>query len=411
MVFSFHVFRKSAPNGKVSVYVGRRDYTDHLTHVDPIDGMVWLEKDYVKDRRVFAQVVMTYRYGREEDEVMGLTFAREVVVASAQERLQKKLGTNSYPFHLELPRNAPASVTIQQGKEETGRPCGVHWELRVFVGTSNDEQPHRRSCVRLLVRRMQYAPAKQGRQPMASCAKEFLLSPGKLHLQVTLDRQIYYHEEAIGMTVNVTNNSNKQVKKVKVSVVQLCDVSLGPTGQIRNTICSIESQVGCPVVPGSSLTRTFRLSPTLKDHRQRRGIAMEGRLKVEDTNLASSTLFTNPSHRDQFGVVVSYVVRVKLTMGTLAGELIAEAPFTLMNPPPDDYLALVKDGRQESLDETTRLVIEECRRMSMSDLLMGTQKSQESVDKTQAETQAKEDEVFAKEASYPPLRDEEAKKK
>ncbi|CAL4114719.1 unnamed protein product, partial [Meganyctiphanes norvegica] len=83
MVFSFHVFRKSAPNGKLSVYVGRRDFTDHLTHVDPIDGVVMLDPDYVKDRRVFVQAVLTYRYGREEDEVMGLTFAKELVATSA----------------------------------------------------------------------------------------------------------------------------------------------------------------------------------------------------------------------------------------------------------------------------------------------------------------------------------------
>ena len=31
--------------------------------------------------------------------------------------------------------------------------------------------------------------------------------------------------------------------------------------------------------------------------------------------------------------MVSYVARVKLSMGTLGGELAAEVPFTLMNPP------------------------------------------------------------------------------
>ncbi|XP_066964875.1 phosrestin-2-like [Macrobrachium rosenbergii] len=399
MVFSFHVFRKSAPNGKVSVYVGRRDFTDHLTHVEPIDGMIWLERDYIRDRKVYAQVVMTYRYGREEDEVMGLTFAKEVVVASTQvyppgpysskkttlqDRLHKKLGVNSFPFHLQLPKNAPASVTLQQSKEETGRPCGVHWELRVFVGESIDDQPHRRSCVRLLIRRLQYAPAKQGRQPQACCAKEFLLSPGKLHLQVTLDRQIYYHGEKIGVEVVVSNKSNKHVKKIKASIVQLCDISLGPTGQIRNNVASIETQEGCPVVPGAGLSRTFGLLPKLENNLERRGVAMDGRLKSEETNLASSTLFTNPDHREQFGVVVSYVAKVKLTMGTLGGDLVAEVPFTLMNPPPEDLARAetLKAGQPESLDESTRLVIEDCHRMSVSDNLnmMDMQRSVDSLD-------------------------------
>ncbi|KAK8390683.1 hypothetical protein O3P69_010413 [Scylla paramamosain] len=398
MVFSFHVYRKSAPNGKLSVYVGRRDYTDHLTHVDPIDGMVWLERDYVKERRVFAQVVMTYRYGREEDEVMGLTFARDMVVASAQvyppspltkspnslqERLQKKLGVNSFPFHLEMPRSAPASVTLQQGyKEETGRPCGVQWELRIF----------RRSCVRLLIRRFQYAPAKQGRKPTASCTKEFLLSPGKLHLQVALDRQIYYHEEAVKVAVTVSNQSNKQVKKVKVSVVQLVEVSLGPAGHVRNTVASIESQDGCPVVPGAGLTRSFSLTPTLRLNQQRRGVAVDGRLKSEDTNLASSTLFTNPDHRDKFGIVVSYVARVKLSMGTLGGELAAEVPFTLMNPPLEETGGgEAAEAQRDDTDRSTRLIIEECRRLSLSDLLE-PQKSEDSMDKEDKEEKEEKEE-------------------
>ncbi|KAK4308299.1 hypothetical protein Pmani_019981, partial [Petrolisthes manimaculis] len=145
---------------------------------------------------------MTYRYGREEDEVMGLTFARELIVASTQvypssytsthtrtslqERLEKKTRVPCLSFHLDLPSCAPASVTLQQGKDETGRPCGVNWELRVFVASTPEEQPHRRSCVRLLIRRLQFAPAKQGRQPVTCNSKEFLLSPGKLYLHVSL---------------------------------------------------------------------------------------------------------------------------------------------------------------------------------------------------------------------------------
>lgn len=30
------VFKKSSPNGKITVYLGKRDFVDHITHVDPI---------------------------------------------------------------------------------------------------------------------------------------------------------------------------------------------------------------------------------------------------------------------------------------------------------------------------------------------------------------------------------------
>lgn len=58
--------------------------------------------------------------------------------------------------------------------------------------------------------------------------------------------------------------------------------------------------------------------------------------RCEIDGFCCSYRFINPEHRDKFGIVVSYVARVKLTMGTLGGELTAEVPFTLMNPPPDD---------------------------------------------------------------------------
>ena len=30
------VFKKSSPNGKITVYLGKRDFVDHISHVDPI---------------------------------------------------------------------------------------------------------------------------------------------------------------------------------------------------------------------------------------------------------------------------------------------------------------------------------------------------------------------------------------
>lgn len=30
------VFKKGSPNGKITVYLGRRDFVDHISHVDPI---------------------------------------------------------------------------------------------------------------------------------------------------------------------------------------------------------------------------------------------------------------------------------------------------------------------------------------------------------------------------------------
>lgn len=37
-------------------------------------------------------------------------------------------------------------------------------------------------------------------------------------------------------------------------------------------------------------------------------------------------------HKDAFGIVVSYSVKVKLFLGALGGEVTAELPFILMHP-------------------------------------------------------------------------------
>lgn len=40
----------------------------------------------------------------------------------------------------------------------------------------------------------------------------------------------------------------------------------------------------------------------------------------------------SPDPKDAFGIVVSYMVKVKLYLGALGGELSAELPFILMHP-------------------------------------------------------------------------------
>ena len=65
---------------------------------------------------------------------------------------------------------------------------------------------------------------------------------------------------------------------------------------------------------------------------RRSGVAMDGRLKGDDACLASSTLLANENDKNIFGLVISYSVRVKLFLGALGGDLVAELPFVLMHP-------------------------------------------------------------------------------
>ncbi|XP_031787337.1 beta-arrestin-1 isoform X4 [Nasonia vitripennis] len=345
------VFKKSSPNGKITVYLGKRDFVDHISHVDPIDGVVLIDPDYVKDRKVFGHVLAAFKYGREDLDVLGLTFRKDLYLAAKQiypvqpgtqpreltrlqERLIKKLGSNAYPFYFELPPHCPASVTLQPAPGDTGKPCGVDYELKAFVGETQDDKPHKRNSVRLAIRKIMYAPSKQGEQPSTEVSKDFMMSPSKLHLEASLDKELYHHGENIAVNVHIANNSNRTVKKIKVSVRQFADICLFSTAQYKCTVAEAESDIG--VAPGFTLSKVFSLKPTLADNKDKRGLALDGQLKHEDTNLASSTIVADPSQRENLGIIVQYKVKVKLCLGALAGELVAELPFILMHPKPEE---------------------------------------------------------------------------
>lgn len=265
-----------------------------------------LDDDYVRqNRKIFVQLVCNFRYGREDDEMIGLRFQKELTLVSQQvcppqkqdiqltkmqERLLKKLGANAFPFVMQMPTSSPASVVLQQKASDESQPCGVQYFVKIFTGDSDCDRSHRRSTINLGIRKVQYAPTKQGMQPCTVVRKDFLLSPGELELEVTLDKQLYHHGEKISVNICVRNNSNKVVKKIKAMVQQGVDVVLFQNGQFRNTIAHMETSEGCPLNPGSSLQKVMYLVPTLVANCDRAGIAVEGDIKRKDTALASTTL-------------------------------------------------------------------------------------------------------------------------
>ncbi|KAA0186886.1 hypothetical protein HAZT_HAZT009211 [Hyalella azteca] len=351
----------------MTVYLGRRDFVDNTVVTEPVDGVVLLDNDYLKGRKVFATVTVTYRFGREEDEVMGLNFSKELqltaqqifpasgkdpAINEVQERLVRKLGPTAHPFAVNLPCIAPASVILQshetvrlprhlRGKAGLAcypaKPLGVIYELKVFVAETPDEKLHKRNSVSLAVRKVQYAPQERcTRQPSTLVSKGFTLSSGKLNLEVTLEKDIYYHGEQIIANLGINNCSRKTVKNIKCSVVQHVEVTMTNTHFTR-IVASLESKEGCPITPGSNLQKAFQLHPTATTNKNKGGVALDGKLKDSDANLASSTLVAvgqNPN--DALGIVISYSLRVVLNCGALGGELVADLPFKLVHPSPGE---------------------------------------------------------------------------
>ncbi|XP_069623425.1 beta-arrestin-2 [Ranitomeya imitator] len=343
------VFKKSSPNCKLTVYLGKRDFVDHLDRVDPVDGVVLVDTDYLKDRKVYVTLTCAFRYGREDLDVLGLSFRKDLFISTfqaypplpeekkpltrLQERLIKKLGEQAHPFYFTIPQNLPCSVTLQPGPEDTGKACGVDYEIRAFCAKSVEEKMHKRNSVRLVIRKVQFAPEKAGPQPVAETTRHFLMSDRSLHLEASLDKELYYHGEPINVNVHVTNNTSKTVKRVKVSVRQYADICLFSTAQYKCPVAQIEQDD--QVAPSSTFCKVYTLTPLLSSNREKRGLALDGKLKHEDTNLASSTIVKEGSSKEVLGILVSYKVKVKLVVSR-GGDVAVELPFVLMHPKPSE---------------------------------------------------------------------------
>ncbi|XP_066977900.1 arrestin homolog [Macrobrachium rosenbergii] len=357
MVNAVKVFKKTAPNGKVTAYLNQRDFIDRINHTSPVNGVVVVDNDYLRGRRVFARVAVTYRYGREEDEVMGLHFSKEMVlvntpvemnnsdgeVTEVQERLLKKLGANAHAFSVSLPENAPCSVNLDNGDEASSQPLGVIYDLKLYVADNKEERPHKRNSVSFAVRKVQFASMEpSSRQPSTLVSKSFTLSPGKLNLEVSLDRDLYLHGQPITAKLNINNASKKTVKNVKCQVVQHVEVTM-TNNMFSRVVASLESREGCPITPGAHFTKNFSITPLASSNKRRYGIALDGQMKDTDANLASSTLVAAGKNvNDALGIVVSYSLRVKLNCGAIGGELTADLPFKLMHPDPSASKAVLR---------------------------------------------------------------------
>nr|XP_027234800.1 arrestin homolog [Penaeus vannamei] len=335
MVNAVKVFKKTSPNGKVTAYLSRRDFVDHVSHTSPVDGVVVVDHDYLRGRRVFARVAVTYRYGREEDEVMGLHFT----------------GANAYPISVNLPENAPCSVSLDGGSEGSTQPLGVIYDLRLYVADRKEERPHKRNSVGFAVRKVQYAcPGSSNRQPQTLVSKGFTLSPGRLNLEVTLPQDVYFHGQPIEATLSVNNVSKKTVKNMKAEVVQHVEVTMTNT-HFSRVVASLESREGCPITPGCNLTKTFSLNPVAYVNKRRFGIALDGQVKDQDANLASSTLVAEGKNvNDAWASSCLTLSASSSNCGAIAGDLTADLPFKLVHPDPASVKAPLRKTQSADIE-------------------------------------------------------------
>ncbi|XP_068197693.1 S-arrestin a [Antennarius striatus] len=355
------VFKKICKDNSVGVYMGKRDFVDRVDGVDPVDGVIIVDPAALQGRKVFVTLSCTFRYGRDDMDVLGIAFRRELYLSTRQvypplqdrdkgihskiqAKLLRKLGDNAYPFFFEFPDNLPCSVALQPAPHDVGKQCAVEFEIKAFSAESQDAKIRKRSTVKLMLRKVQYAPESQGVAPCVETTRDFVMSDKPLHVKASLDKEVYYHGETMKVHVSVTNDSNKTIKNIVVSVDQVANVVLYSSDSYSK--CVALEETGDTVSPGATLQKVYKLLPLLANNRERRGIALDGKLKHEDTNLASSSIIKEGVLKEVMGIMVSYRVTVKLIVGGMMGssEVGLEVPFKLMHPKPDA-------GKQTEMEE------------------------------------------------------------
>ncbi|CAL8263122.1 unnamed protein product [Lota lota] len=233
-----------------------------------------------------------------------------------------------------MPTNLPCSVALQPGPNDTGKACGVDFEVKAYIANAiddADEVIEKKDTCRLMIRKIQFAPDNTKPGPKVEISKP-------LQLEASLGKENYYHGDPISIKIKINNDTNKAVKKIKISVEQNTAVVLYLSDTYTKAVCSEE--FGETINANSTFEKEFTVTPLLANNSEKRGIAVDGRLKDGDTNLASTTLCQS-GDKEMQGIIISYKVKVSVCLssggllGSLTGsDVIAELPFVLMSPKP-----------------------------------------------------------------------------
>ncbi|XP_042148715.1 arrestin homolog [Ixodes scapularis] len=408
------VYKKQSPNSRLTLYLSTREFVHATsrTTVSAIDGVVLVDPAYLKDRRVYAMVLLTFRYGREDEEVMGLKFFTEAILdfkqvypepsstgsgaaisgvgardgsgaadelTPLQQNLLKKLGGDAYPVTLRISSQAPPSVRLHPARPYQGSPLGVSYELKVFIGERSDEKPHKRNTVRMALRCVQYADfpvdGLSPTPPTASVRKTFFFCPGRLDLEAALDKETYNQGDMVRIHVTLSNGSSKTVQRLKVAVLQHVHVCMFTHGRFKNLIGSSDTGPSRPVPPGSTVSRDFDIK-LQSCEKFPVALAIESEFHEEDSavySLSSTTVLVNPKEKNPYGVNVSYEVKVKAILGCIDRPLVVRLPFRVMLPRPPEgvrrpTLPSSKTSLkvEDSLDPITDCVSEDIARLGVS---------------------------------------------
>ncbi|XP_044595353.1 phosrestin-2-like isoform X1 [Cotesia glomerata] len=390
-------FRKESRNEKLILYLINRDLIVNNGKIDKLFGVIKADSEYIKNKRVYGQVTLTFRYGREDEEYMGIKFCTEAIICFAQlyspcsdsdhqepstalqDLIIRKEGPTAHAFSLEIPSVAPPSVHLHPAKEYNGAPIGTSYLVTIYAAERTDKKVDPGSEVRMeinVILRTNSPPVPLSnlssvsppatiqsdcnphktqilgsenevvecdkfQPPHAVVEKRFLLNPGSIRLEVHLDRANYTHGEDVQVHVTVNNDSHKSVRRIEILLLQHVDVCMYKHGKFKNVVGAESERENCPLAPGAKFSKTYSLKPALISTKN--WIALEyNYTKKEKEKCLASTIISpvyNEEDRNPYAINVSYYVQVKLLVSLMCNVVSVKLPFTLMRPDPDPELS------------------------------------------------------------------------
>ncbi|XP_055907564.1 arrestin homolog [Eupeodes corollae] len=232
------VYKKTSSNSVLTLYMGSRDLVSTDGVVEPLRGVIVVDPKFLCNQKIYGQLTLTFRYGREDEEVMGLKFCNEVVVALKQlwprinyngemtvlqQALVDRLGAGAHPFQIDVGTIAAPSVQLLPAKKYSGDPIGTSYDVRIFMSDLADEKLQGRTTVKLGIRVIYKIPTNfQSIQDYNLSSKSIQKNNFRARLSPKIQRLCSRskHQEETSKSTTAINNSSDTVKNTDADNVE-----------------------------------------------------------------------------------------------------------------------------------------------------------------------------------------------
>ncbi|XP_065560177.1 phosrestin-2-like isoform X2 [Artemia franciscana] len=344
------VYKKVSLSRALALYLPKRDFAITENDLLRIDGVFTINEEEMKTKKVFIQVTITFRYGRDDEEVMGLRLSNESILYrrqifpreteegpvisknlnSAQHLLLQKLGSSGQAFCIQIVKKLPPSVRLVPASDYKGAAIGINYDIRMFAEDFRDENLLRQNMVKMNIRVTQEVPRFifEKSQPTETICKNLqILTEGKLFVTASLDKWTYKPKEKIVLSLDIDNTSEKSIKKIKACLIQKVDVSAFSNGKIKNNLATVNMSDSRSSIKNDH----YILELELISNDNKKWIALEPFYEEGGDQLAGSTFQEEGEERNYWTIYVEYYVKVTIGMSWVTPrEMSMKLPFTLL---------------------------------------------------------------------------------